>query len=59
MDGLGCLEVLSSYCWRGSFTFHHLSEEIRWKEELKEECGTEVCKYKQVGTKDQVIGSSW
>lgn len=29
------------------------------REELKEKCGTNVCEYKQVGSKGQVLGFSW
>ena len=32
---------------------------MSWIEELKEKCGTKVSEYKQVGSKGQVLGSSW
>lgn len=35
-----------------------LREEVSGKEELEEECGTEVGEYQQVGGKGQVLGSS-
>lgn len=30
-----------------------------WKEELKKKRGTKVSGYKQVGSKDHILGSSW
>lgn len=36
-----------------------LTEEINWKVELKVKCGTMVSECKQVGSKSQVLGSSW